>query len=178
MDTTPSRAKLPYDPVTSLHLRSFDKLDKRQFIKTYIQDQKFHAGIYSADGKAYFSTWQDQKKSVAEELKAAEAPSQEDGFGTPVLKARVAKPADDCSAMPENPSDSESEKLEVPQKTSRKNNQARGDLSKKVVTRKGPNSNKENNEVSQPPSQSISRKRSAPTSDDEEHAAREYFSPP
>lgn len=174
MDSAPSRAELPYDPITSPRLRSFDKLDKRQFIKTYLQDQKFHAGSYSADGKAYLSTWEDQKDSVIEEPKAAEPPAQQDAFGTPVLTARVAKPAEDYSSMSGSPPDLEIEKLEVPQKTSRKNTQGHGNLSKKDIARKAPNSNQENREVSRP-LRSTSKKRPLPKSEDDEHAAREYF---
>ena len=172
MDSAPSRAELPYDPITSPRLRSFDKLDKRQFIKTYLQDQKFHAGSYSADGKAYLSTWEDQKD--IEEPKAAEPPAQQDAFGTPVLKARVAKPVEDYSSMSGSPPDLEIEKLEVPQKTSRRNTQEHGDLSKKDIARKAPNSNQENREVSRP-LRSTSKKRPLPKSEDDEHAAREYF---
>ena len=168
MDTAPSRA-LPYNPVTSLHLRSYEKLDKRQFVKIYVQDQKFYAGSYSADGKAYFSTWGDQKYSAIEEPKAAEPSTQRNAFGTPVLKARVAKPVKDNSSMSESPLDSEGEKLEVRQNVSRKNTY---DPPKKGIARKVPN--KENKEVSRPPSCSTSKKRSFSTPEDEEHAVREY----
>lgn len=75
------------------HLPALAKLDKNQFIHSYIRGQKLHAKAHAAEGEEILASWGlDHSKSVSagSSVSSVLLPTTNFGFGTPVLKARVA----------------------------------------------------------------------------------------
>ncbi|KAF8897464.1 hypothetical protein BD779DRAFT_378831 [Infundibulicybe gibba] len=77
----------------SRNIESLPKIDKRQFITSYIGAQKTHLKQYASQGLAVMLSW--NKSTVATEnsppRNSAILPTIEFGFGTPILKSRVEK---------------------------------------------------------------------------------------
>ena len=72
-------------PLQSLshHISSIPKLDKEQFVSSFIQEQKAHSKAYVQEGQDLVASW--NRPQVPWDAQ----PTTEYGFGTPVLKPRV-----------------------------------------------------------------------------------------
>ncbi|KAJ7228735.1 hypothetical protein GGX14DRAFT_414565 [Mycena pura] len=71
-------------------LPSLPKLDKDEFIKSYIQTQKAHAKTYATEGRSFSTSWDiTPRKPTA----TTSNESRNVGFATPVLKARNSRRA-------------------------------------------------------------------------------------
>ncbi|KAG6857362.1 hypothetical protein H0H87_005665 [Tephrocybe sp. NHM501043] len=79
----------------SLHMSSIPKINKTQFICSYLQEQKTHAKMYAAQGRAFELSWNREggtdtpRSPVIQEKADAKLSVIDYGFGTPVLKPRV-----------------------------------------------------------------------------------------
>lgn len=74
------------------HLSSLPKLNKDQFVTSFIKAQRAFSKQYLLEGKAFLSLWQESGvvEATADPPSASIQPRKEDyGFGTPVLRARV-----------------------------------------------------------------------------------------
>lgn len=75
-------------------LSKLPRLDKTQFISSYIREQKVHAKSYASEGRAFLSSWNriaSEVQASQHQTHAIQAPA-DFGFGTPVLKARTTEP--------------------------------------------------------------------------------------
>lgn len=88
--------------MSSPHLHKFHqdlsklpRLDKTQFISSYLREQKVHSKSYTLEGRAFLLSWNDNipPEPTKSPLQKNTMPGPADfGFGTPVLKARTAEP--------------------------------------------------------------------------------------
>ncbi|KAG5641399.1 hypothetical protein DXG03_005335 [Asterophora parasitica] len=81
------------------HVLAIPKLDKANFISSYLREQKAHAKSYAHQGRAHLSSWKRETETLAERVSSEDEPEEtrllfnmlatDYGFGTPVLKPRV-----------------------------------------------------------------------------------------
>lgn len=174
MATSTPRLGAPYDPITSPHLRSamFEKLDKDRFVEAYIQSQKQLTTRYAADGKALVSSWDHQTLGTPTKQKQPTHLSNQYGFDTPVLKARVANPPDASVTVEDRTLDVDRHESEPVRKVKSKKPSIPSIKPKKFSSK----SKKENMppESKSRKTKPASKKRPLTTdSDDDEHTARE-----
>ncbi|KAG6855121.1 hypothetical protein C0991_006050 [Blastosporella zonata] len=98
MTALPSR--IPLTGSLSLHVPSIPKINKAQFISSYLQEQTLHSKVYAAQGRTLEISWNREDTSETSKPNTEDAekqarphsklPTVDYGFGTPVLKPRVA----------------------------------------------------------------------------------------
>ncbi|KAH0587484.1 hypothetical protein H2248_006266 [Termitomyces sp. 'cryptogamus'] len=87
----------------SLHISSIPKINKTQFISSYLQEQTIYAKTHAAEGRAFERSWKHEKVPEAPTSNLEETPEPQKasklatdyGFGTPVLKPRVTQRCED-----------------------------------------------------------------------------------
>ncbi|KAJ6614317.1 hypothetical protein B0H10DRAFT_1803901 [Mycena sp. CBHHK59/15] len=78
-------------PLTSERLPTVPKLDKKQFISSYVQGQNMHAKSYAEEGRVVSSSWNVQHLTPEKQSPAVSNYPQNVGFSTPILTARMAR---------------------------------------------------------------------------------------
>lgn len=180
MDIKKSPARLAYDPITSPHLRSalFEKLDKDHFLNSYIQSQKQHAETYAANGELVYSSWKRTSPASPEPAKPVDRSSLNYGFSTPVLKARVAMPADASVATIEDLSDTEAKEQVIQKRKNKRSFHLAVKPKTTLATIYSSSKLEKENPPSLQPDSKIknkSKKRKLSGDSDEEYAARESY---
>ncbi|RDB22484.1 hypothetical protein Hypma_010281 [Hypsizygus marmoreus] len=75
----------------SHHISAIPKLDKKLFISSYLREQKLYAKAYASDGRAIEASWKRPNPPFLDEPPIPAGPTEEYGFGTPILKPRISK---------------------------------------------------------------------------------------
>jgi hypothetical protein len=90
MDTyqEPQSDVAPVKLLTSEHVHTLPRLDKARFMHSYLQGQNAYADTHASEGRTLFS-W--NRNTPSPDRRTPIAPAQHCGFGTPVLKPRVAR---------------------------------------------------------------------------------------
>lgn len=92
-----------------LHISSVPKINKTQFISSYVKEQTIHAKTYAAEGRAFERSWKQEVQAPMSNLEATPGPQKTSktsklamdyGFETPVLKPRDAKRLDGSKKIP------------------------------------------------------------------------------
>ncbi|KAJ6599137.1 hypothetical protein DFH09DRAFT_26190 [Mycena vulgaris] len=78
-------------PLTSERLPTLPKLDKKQFIDSYLHGQRAHAKFHAEEGRSLASLW--DLHSTPNKSTAVSSGARHIGFGTPILKARIPRTA-------------------------------------------------------------------------------------
>ncbi|KAJ7700014.1 hypothetical protein B0H17DRAFT_274889 [Mycena rosella] len=86
--------------LTSERLPTLPKLDKDQFIHSYIQGQRVHAKSYAEEGRCLASSWDVHRHHSTPNTPPAAVPgiAHNVGFATPVLTARIPRTANEGGA--------------------------------------------------------------------------------
>lgn len=81
----------PIHAALSEHLPALQKVDKSDFVLSFIQEQQANAKIYASAGQAFVTSWDDSLPSTSKSPHPISQQRQQIdyGFGTPVLKPRV-----------------------------------------------------------------------------------------
>ncbi|KAJ6509888.1 hypothetical protein C8R47DRAFT_1095732 [Mycena vitilis] len=123
--------------LTSDSLPNLPKLDKNHFISSYLQGQRAHAKSHAEEGRSFSTSW-----DIHPTPRKPSAALHNVGFATPILTARIPRPAEEQESKKEN----------IP-------------AAKKTHPTKKPNDNSD--KAFKP-----SKKRGADPVSDEDHAAR------
>ncbi|KAF8195974.1 hypothetical protein K438DRAFT_1826821 [Mycena galopus ATCC 62051] len=78
--------------LTSESLPNLLKLDKNQFIHSYLQGQRAHAKFHAEEGRSLSTSWE---RDVSTPKKPLASGSHNVGFATPILTARISRAAAD-----------------------------------------------------------------------------------
>ncbi|KAJ7667948.1 hypothetical protein DFH06DRAFT_1294817 [Mycena polygramma] len=127
--------------LTSDSLPNLPKLDKNHFISSYLQGQRAHAKSHAEEGRFFSTSW-----DIHPTPRKPSPALHNVGFATPILTARIPRPAEEQESKKENIS-----------------------ADKKTHPNKKPNDNSD--KASKPP-KPVSKKRGADPLSDEDHAAR------
>ncbi|KAJ7638746.1 hypothetical protein FB45DRAFT_1054990 [Roridomyces roridus] len=148
--------------LTTERLPGLPKLDKNQFISSYIQSQKANAKAYAEEGRTFVTSW----NSNTTPKKAAPAPANV-GFATPVLIARPPR-----VVVEEVPRKEDAEPVEKPPKKSSSKPSTK--TVEKPVAEKLPLSKKSSGKTTATKNtdKSLSKKRVIEPEQDEDEAAR------
>ncbi|KAJ6539273.1 hypothetical protein B0H19DRAFT_1178144 [Mycena capillaripes] len=134
--------------LTSDALPALPKLDKNHFITSYLQGQRAHAKSHAEEGRSLSSSW--DANPTPRKPSAAATGSNNVGFATPILVARIPRPADE--------------------ECSKKETKMTVTVEKKTQPKAKPNDN--NPQKAFKPQKSLSKKRGADPQSDEDQAAR------
>ncbi|KAJ7781317.1 hypothetical protein B0H16DRAFT_1497933 [Mycena metata] len=86
--------------LTSASLPALPKLDKNQFIDSYLRGQKAHAKSYAEEGRSLSSSW--HIHTTPQKPAAVSSGSHNVGFATPILTARTPHPVNREASKKEN----------------------------------------------------------------------------
>ncbi|KAJ7498993.1 hypothetical protein FB451DRAFT_1203845 [Mycena latifolia] len=81
-------------PLTSERLPTLPKLDKNQFIHSYIQGQRAHAKSYAEEGQTLASSWDIHSTPNKPSAAVSNGPHNV-GFSTPILTARIPRASEE-----------------------------------------------------------------------------------
>jgi hypothetical protein len=91
MDTPAPQPDAALNSLSLQNVPTLPKLDKSHFIDSYLQGQKVHARTYATEGQALLSSLDRHNPSPDRRTLPTPVQVQHYGFGTPVLKPRVAR---------------------------------------------------------------------------------------